>query len=64
MTVHTPREVIFEFVQQGAYVKVSAVDTCTGIEGVIVGDANAPREKLQALALQKLEYVLKKRGQK
>lgn len=54
--------VIVEFVQQGSYVKVSAVDTYTGIEGVIVGDPAAGKEKLQELAIQKLEYVLAKKG--
>ena len=54
--------VIIEFVQQGQFVKVSAVDTRTGIEGVIVGDPAAGQDTLKELAIQKLDYVLAKQG--
>ncbi len=50
--------VIFEFLRQGAYVKVTAVDTLTGIEASVVGDPAAGEETLRRLALRKLEYVL------
>lgn len=52
--------VILEFIPKGPYVKVSAVDVATGIEATIVGDASAGRETLEKLAIQKLEYVMKK----
>ena len=52
--------VILEFIPRGPYVKVSAVDVATGIETTIVGDASAGRETLEKLAIQKLEYVMKK----
>lgn len=48
-------EVLFEFQQAGAYVKVTAVDAASGREVSIVGDANAGRDHLIALALRKLE---------
>ncbi len=57
-------EAIIEFIQQGRYVKVTAIDTITGIEGTIVGDPNAPKEKLEQLALKKLQYVLNKKSTK
>jgi hypothetical protein len=55
------REVIFEFLQVGAAVKVTAVDVATGIEATMVGDPSAGEAALQRLARQKLDYVLAKR---
>ncbi len=52
---------IIEQVRQGAYVKVSAIDTRTGTEASIVGDAKASQEQLAKIAIQKLEYVLRKK---
>lgn len=54
------REVLFEFRQIGAYVKVSAIDCLTGLEVSIVGDAKAGEVRLKHTALKKLEYVLAK----
>lgn len=51
-------EYIIEFVQNGAYVKVSAVDPYTGLEASIVGDARATEEHLARLAVRKLEKLL------
>ncbi len=51
---------ILEFYPVGNVVKVSAVDTETGTEVSIMGPATAPREQLQKLAIQKLEFILKK----
>lgn len=56
------RDVIFEFIPSGAYVRVSAMDTATLTEIVITGAANAPRDMLEQNALKRLEYVLKKKG--
>lgn len=53
--------IILEFIAQGSYVKVTAIDTRTGREATIVGDANAGRRTLEKLAIRKLEYVLKKK---
>lgn len=61
--LHHPQGVIFELIPQGRYIKVSAVDVATGIEASIVGDPAVPQERLEDLALQKLDYVMGKRGQ-
>jgi hypothetical protein len=50
---------IVEMIQQGRYVKVTAVDPVTGREVSLVGDANAPRAHLEQLAVRKLETVLR-----
>ena len=56
------RDVIFEFIRVGAGVKVTAVDTQSGIEASIVGDPAAGETALRRLAQRKLDYVLAKRG--
>ena len=53
---------IIEMIPQGRYVRVSAVDPQTGLEAVLVGDASQPPKVLERLAVQKLEFLLK-RGQ-
>ncbi len=55
-------EILIEFVVQGSVVKVTAIDPVTGIEGSIVGPANAAREALMEAARRKLEYVIKKKS--
>ncbi|HWA23227.1 MAG TPA: hypothetical protein VG735_12590 [Caulobacterales bacterium] len=57
------RDVIFEFVTQGAYMRTAAVDVASGTEAVIVGPANAARHDLQALALRKLKHLLEQHQQ-
>lgn len=49
---------IVEFIQQGRYMKVTAVDTVTGMEATIVGDANETRQRLETVAVQKLNFLL------
>lgn len=56
------REVLIEIVTLGAYAKVSAIDPVTGIEVSVVGPGNATRASLEAAALNKLDYVLKKKA--
>ena len=56
------REILIEIVTVGAYAKASAIDPTTGTEVSITGPANADRASLEAAALQKLEFVLKKRS--
>lgn len=51
---------IIEFIAQGRFMRVAAVDPITGTEAVIVGDVNAPREALEREAVKKLEYIMKK----
>lgn len=53
---------IFEFVRVGGAVKVTAVDATSGVEISIVGDPAAGEPALKRLALQKLTYVLERRG--
>ena len=53
-------EVLFEFVVQGNFVKVMAVDPITGTEVSIVGDSRASKNTLQNLAAKKLLMVLKR----
>lgn len=60
MTIQNPEGIIYEFVSHGRFVKVSAVDIATGTETSIVGDAAETQERLEALARQKLQWVMTK----
>ena len=51
-------EVLFEYVRVGAQMRVSAIDSRTGTEVVIVAPANAPRHQIQQVALAKLRRKL------
>jgi hypothetical protein len=53
-------DVIIEFYQVGAYVKVSAIDTATYTEVSIVGDPTRSEDALKRAAIRKLEYVLER----
>jgi hypothetical protein len=55
-------EIFVEFIVRGAVVKATAIDSKSGTEASIVGPAAAPRAALEAAAVQKLNYVLKKRN--
>jgi len=54
------REIFIEILMIGAYAKVSAIDSLTGTEVSITGPASAERASLEAAAVNKLEFVLKK----
>lgn len=54
-------EVIFEFMQVGNSVKVTALDAETLVEVSIVGSPRAPKSQLRATALRKLRYVIRRR---
>ena len=54
------RDVYVELIAQGNVVKATAIDSQTGIEATIVGPASAGRAALEAAAIRKLEYLLKK----
>ena len=54
------REVLFEFIVHGNFVKVVAVDPDTNTEVAIVGDRRLTRQELELAAIKKLNYVLKK----
>ncbi len=52
------REVYFEFIAVGASMRVTAIDSVTATEVVIVGPVTAQKADLQRLALRKLEARL------
>jgi hypothetical protein len=56
------REVIFEMAAMGNFMRVTAMDTQSLTEVTVQGPVHAPKEVLQANALKRLEYVLKKKG--
>lgn len=56
------REIYFEFRPLGNVVKVIALDALTSVEVSIPAPANMPERLLQARALKRLEYVLRKEG--
>ena len=55
------RDVYFEFTAIGRTVKVSAIDSATGLEVSVVGPATASQADLRRLALQKLKAQLGRR---
>ncbi|MBT4043331.1 MAG: hypothetical protein HOK21_20280 [Rhodospirillaceae bacterium] len=56
------RSYIVEFIVVGNSVKVCALDPQTLLEVSIVGPKNVSEKQLSRLAVQKLEYMLRKRG--
>ncbi len=52
--------IYFEFIRQGAYVKVVAIDAASGLEVSIVGAAGTPQADLERLALRKLDLARKR----
>ena len=61
MTSINDSRIIIEFIQVGAYVKVSAVDPISLVEVSIVGDPSASRNTLEQTAIKKLKFVLSKK---
>ena len=61
MTSINDSRIIIEFIQVGAYVKVSAVDPVSLVEVSIVGDPAASRNTLEQNAIKKLKFVLSKK---
>ena len=53
-------DVLFQFIPQGNYVKVIAVDPITNTEIIMVGDRRSGKPTLERIAIQKLRYVIKK----
>jgi hypothetical protein len=62
MPLNDDKRIIIEFIQVGAYVKVSAIDPVSSVEVSIVGDPSASQEILKRNVLQKLNFVLSKRS--
>lgn len=55
--------VLFEYVRMGASVRVTAIEPDTKTEAVVVVPAKLSEEEMQAKAMQKLLYLLKKKEQ-
>ena len=55
------REILFEFHIIGHMAKVTAIEPVTMTEAVVSGPASAGEAALKKLALQKLDYLMKKR---
>lgn len=56
------REVIFEFLPIGPYMKVLAMDVATLTEVSISGPSGTPESLLQQNALKRLAFVMRKKG--
>ena len=54
-------EVPFEFITNGRFVKVTAIDPITMEEVAMVGDRKASVDTLERLAINKLKYVIAKK---
>jgi hypothetical protein len=57
------REVYFEFIAVGNAVKVTAIDSVTGIEVSTMGPVSASQGDLKQLALRKLKARLSREGE-
>ena len=55
-------EILVEFVVQGSFVKVTAIDPVSGTEAVTMGPAGAPRAALSDAAVRKLKYMMRKKN--
>jgi hypothetical protein len=55
------QEIIFTFLKVGNAMKVTAVDTQTGIEITMQTPPSLPIQAAKAVATQKLNYVISKR---
>ena len=55
------KEIYVEFVIMGNTVKVTAIDSETGLEASVIGPAGAPRAAMADAARRKLEYLEKKK---
>jgi hypothetical protein len=56
------REILYEMVYEGAYVRVSAIDPVTNTEVHTVCDARMSEQSLKAAGRRKLEYVMRRDG--
>ena len=55
------REVLYEFVSVGRYMRVNAIDPRTGIEVSMIADPRYGETLIKRLAARKLAYVISKR---
>lgn len=56
-------EVLFEFVRQGNFVKVTAIESETRTEASVIVPVSLSQQQMQIQALQKLKYVLQKQAE-
>ena len=56
------KEIYVEFIVMGNTVKVTAIDSESGLEASVIGPAGAPRAALADAARRKLEYMAKKKS--
>lgn len=56
-------EILFEYIRQGQYIKVSAIETETKTEVCVVVPVGLSEQEMQIQALKKLNYVLKKKAE-
>ena len=54
---------MFEFVRQGNFVKVTAIESETRIEASVIVPVSLSQQQMQIQALQKLKYVLQKQAE-
>ena len=54
-------EILFEYVRNGSYVKVTAIEPETRIEASVVVPDALSEDQMKLQALNKLRYVLKKK---
>ena len=54
-------EILFEYMRSGTSIKVTAIEPNTGVEAVVVVPAGLSEQQMQARAMQKLLYILKKK---
>jgi hypothetical protein len=59
---YDPNAVIFELVQIGGSVKVTAIDPASFTEVTTIGSPRVSETELKRLARRKLEYVLNKKS--
>jgi hypothetical protein len=55
-------DIYVEFVVQGGVVKVTAIDSKTGMEASVLGPSGASRTALGNAAMRKLRYVQQKKN--
>lgn len=53
-------EILFEFIRQGSYVKVTAIESETKVEAAVVVPASLSEDEMKFQALNKLRYLLRK----
>ncbi len=53
-------EVLFEYVRNGNFIKVTALETETKVEASVIVPLGMSEEQMQIQALNKLRYVLRK----